>query len=189
MFKDLGWQYIPNIITIEEAKSVIDTNEKILKDCAPEFNSERGNVVMKYAPSSCVFIMKRIQPILENILGENLLPTYWFQTTYFNKSYMVRHKDKETCEISVSMNIESPSVEWPLKFTDLRGKTRNIVTPTGDGVAYMGNDLYHWRSPLNCNESDRYTQLFLHFVRKHGMYSNYAYDNDQECFNLLSQFQ
>jgi len=188
MFRHLGWHYIPNIITIGEANTIVEKNKPIIEDQTPEFNSERGTVIMKYAPSSCVFIMKRIQPMLEHILGEDLLPTYWFQTTYFNKSYMVRHKDKETCEISVSMNIQS-SVDWPLKITDFSGKTRSIVTPIGSGVAYMGNDLYHWRSPLNCRSDEKYTQLFLHFVRKRGLYSNYAYDNDQECFDLLTKLQ
>ena len=184
-FNKFGWEYISNIISQEEANSVMENNKILLNDLEPCYNHERGKVIMKYAPSSCVFIMKRIQPILEKIVGEELLPTYWFMTTYYNKSFMSRHKDKQTCEISVSMNLES-SVDWELKLTDLQGINRKLITPVGSGVAYMGYDLYHWRSPLNCDGDKKYTQLFLHFVKKHGEYSIYAYDNDQECFDLLN---
>lgn len=190
-FTEKGWQYIPNIITKEEAVQI--EHETIL--CAAlknsgrletHYDSERGNVMTYYAPPPSTFVMKRIQPTLEKALGEELIPTYWYTTTYYNKSRMNCHTDRPSCEISVTMNI-CGDVDWPIKLIDFTGKRREIVTPAGDGLAYFGTVIPHWRSPLRTHENDRFMQLFLHFVRKNGQYSNYAYDRNRKCLYLLSK--
>ena len=44
----------------------------------------------------------------------------------------------------------------------------------------------HWRDPLETHENDIFMQLFLHYVRKNGPYSGYAYDKNQKCYDLLT---
>jgi hypothetical protein len=130
--------------------------------------------------------MKRIQPILEDLLGEELIPSYWFSTTYHKGGWMNCHTDRPSCEVSVTMNICGDAA-WPIKLKDLTGKRREVVTPVGDGLAYLGTIVPHWRSPLRTHENDRFMQLFLHFVRKNGEYADYAYDKNDKCYALLTQ--
>jgi hypothetical protein len=185
---ELGWHYIPDIITKDESHQI---KNKILSGIISESGSlngfwdpERGKVLFSYAPLSCAFVMKRVQPILEKLIEEELIPTYWFSTTYHNGSRMNCHTDRPSCEISVTMNI-CGDTPWPIKLKDFTGKKREFVTPVGHGVAYLGTQLEHWRSPLKTHEQDRFMQLFLHFVRKNGPYAEYAYDKNERLYRIL----
>ena len=120
--------------------------------------------------------MKRVQPILENMVGEELLPAYWFTTIYHHNSFMVNHIDRPSCEISVSLNIHSEQ-DWPLYFEDLNKNKVGCITGIGQAVAYLGDRCYHWREPLKSRIfGERYMQSFLHFVRKNGRFSEYKND-------------
>ena len=189
-FLKKGWYYIPQIITKEEAIQIKYKNltgaVRDLGNLKPHFDPERGNVLTCYAPPACAFVMKRMQPILEKLLGEELIPSYWFSTTYHNKGWMNCHTDRPSCEVSVTMNICGDAA-WPIKLKDLEGNKQSVVTPPGDGVAYLGMTVPHWRSPMRSHDNDRFMQLFLHFVRKNGQYAEYAYDKNQKCYELLTR--
>jgi hypothetical protein len=184
-----GWHYIPKIITEEEAISIKYQNLcgaiSDLRSLEGYWDPERGRVLTCYAPPACAYVMKRIQPILENIIGEELIPTYWFSTTYHNRGWMNCHTDRPSCEVSITMNVCGDAA-WPIKLKDLEGNKQSVVTPPGDGVAYLGTQVEHWRSPLRTHDKDRFMQLFLHFVRKNGQYADYAYDRNEKCFDLLN---
>ena len=189
-FSKKGWHYIPNIITKEEAIQIKYQNlmgaVQDLGGLKTYYDPERGNVMCCYAPPSSTFVVHRLKPILEEALGEELIPSYWFTTTYHNRGWMNCHTDRPSCEVSVTMNI-CGDAEWPIKLKDLTGKRREVVTPAGDGVAYLGTIVPHWRSPLKTHKNDRFMQLFLHYVRKNGQYADYAYDRNQKCFDLLTR--
>ena len=189
-FISKGWYYLPKIITKEEAIQIKYKNLMgaigDLGGLKTNYDSERGNILSCYAPPACSFVMKRIQPVLEELLGEELIPSYWFSTTYHNKGWMNCHTDRPSCEISVTMNICGDAA-WPIKLKDLEGNKQAVVTPVGHGVAYLGTIVPHWRSPLRTHDNDRFMQLFLHFVRKNGQYAEYAYDKNQKCYDLLTR--
>ena len=186
----LGWEYIPDIITKNEAIEIKYKNYlgaiNDLGGLKTYHDPERGNVMCCYAPPSSTFVMKRMKPILEDILGEELIPSYWFTTTYHNKGWMNCHTDRPSCEVSVTMNI-CGDAKWPIKLKDLSNKNQELVTPVGHGVAYLGTIVPHWRSPLKTHDNDRFMQLFLHYVRKNGKYADYAYDKNEKCFDLLNR--
>jgi hypothetical protein len=189
-FVKKGWYYLPKIITPEEAIQIKYQNlcgaMNDLGSLEGHHDPERGRVLTCYAPPSCAFVMKKVQPTLEHLLGEELIPSYWFSTTYHKGGWMNCHTDRPSCEISVTMNI-CGDAPWPIKLKDLTGKRREVVTPVGDGLAYLGTIVPHWRSPLRTHENDRFMQLFLHFVRKNGPYADYAYDKNDKCYALLTQ--
>ena len=74
---------------------------------------------------------------------------------------------------------------WSIVISKKTGKM--VLSAAGDGVAYLGTIVPHWRSPLRTHENDRFMQLFLHFVRKNGQYADYAYDRNEKCFELLTR--
>jgi len=118
----LGWDYIPNIITKDEAIEIKYENYlgaiHDLVRLKTHFDKERGDVMCCYAPPSSTFVVKRAKPILENLLGEELIPSYWFTTTYHNKGWMNCHTDRPSCEISVTLNI-CGDAKWPIKVKEL----------------------------------------------------------------------
>lgn len=183
-----GWSYLPNIITRKEAIQIKYENLcGVLKEVGSlegHWDKDRGKVITIYAPPPCSYIMWKIKPTLEKLVGEELLPTYWFSTIYHNNGIMTCHTDRPSCEISVTMNI-CGDAQWPIKLKDFTGKRVECVTPMGDGVAYLGTEVPHWRSPLKTHSNDKFMQLFLHFVRKNGQYAEYAFDQNKRCYDLL----
>ena len=112
---------------------------------------------------------------LEHILQEKLYPTYYFDRFYFNGSMMNRHVDRESCEISVSVNISSNlDHDWGLWFE--LGDSFECFTSPGDAVIYRGIEVPHWRKKMVGNKKSYFHQLFLHYVRADGHYLEYAYD-------------
>jgi hypothetical protein len=169
-FAKKGWHYIPDIISKQEAIQIKYQNLMgaihDLGGLKTHYDPERGNVMCCYAPESSTFVVKRMKPILEELLGEELIPSYWFTTTYHNKGWMNCHTDRPSCEVSVTMN---------------------ICGDAEHGVAYLGTIVPHWRSPLRTHKNDRFMQLFLHYVRKNGEYADYAYDRNEKCYSLLTR--
>jgi len=178
----LGWENLPSIISEEESlkisKQLLLSYHRENKNLNTHWDPTRGNVLTWYCPQSLSHIMGILKPTLENFVGEELLPTYWFCTAYHNGSWMSAHKDRDACEISVSMNL-CGETKWPLKLKDFSNKRIEVTTSPGNGVAYLGTDVEHWRSPLKGNKNERYIQSFFHFVRKNGKYSNCAYEGFQ----------
>jgi hypothetical protein len=179
---DSGWEYLPNIITEEESlkvsKQILLSHYRKNKNFDTLCDPTRGNVLIWYSPKSISYLMDVLKPTLENLVGEELLPTYWFCTAYHDGSWMSSHKDREACEISVSMNLCGDS-KWPLKLKDFQNKRVEAITSPGNGVAYLGTEVEHWRSPLKGCGDERFIQAFFHFVRKNGKYSSCAYEGFQ----------
>lgn len=118
-------------------------------------------------------IGERIWPVLENILGEELIPTYSYARLYTNGNSLKKHLDRESCEISVTIQLgKSHHYCWPF----FAGKER-FDLKEGDGVLYKGCEIPHWRDECNGPEGYYSGQVFCHFVRAKGPYSNFIGDN------------
>jgi hypothetical protein len=50
---------------------------------------------------------------------------------------------------------------------------KSVSLNKGDAIIYKGCDVEHWREPFN---GDYHMQVFLHYVDKHGKYSDYKGD-------------
>ena len=106
--------------------------------------------------------------IIEKETNLKLLSTYSFWRMYTNKSYLEFHKDRDSCEISVSICIESDGTKWPLI---VEGKEINLNN--GDAVIYLGRELLHGRNKF---EGNFQSQCFLHYVNEQGKFSNLYLD-------------
>lgn len=120
----------------------------------------------------CETVGERIWPFLENIVQEELIPTYSYARLYTNGNILEKHTDRPSCEISITIQLgRSHHYSWPF----FAGKKRFDLAE-GDGVLYKGCEVEHWREPCAGPEGYYSGQLFCHFVRKNGPYANYAGD-------------
>ena len=113
-------------------------------------------------------VHEKIWPMLEAILGEELLPTYTYSRLYSNGDILEKHKDRPACEISITVQLgRSHHYVWPIY-----AEGKPFYLAEGDGVVYRGCDVEHWRDA--CNGPDGYYsgQAFFHFVRKNGVFAN-----------------
>tara|TARA_R110000751_G_C13643317_1_gene467171 strand:+ start:302 stop:850 length:549 start_codon:yes stop_codon:yes gene_type:complete len=105
---------------------------------------------------------------LQKIVGKKLSPTYSFWRLYTWGDELKKHRDRPSCEISVTIHVDGNN-NWPIYIDD-----KEVVTQKGDAVVYLGHKLPHHRKPL---EADYQTQCFLHYVDKEGPNASYALDN------------
>ena len=117
-------------------------------------------------------LMWKMHEKMQLSTGLELLPTYSYRRLYCNGNVLHKHKDRPSCEISITIKLsDSGDYNWPIWMEGIPYDLED-----GDAVIYRGCDLAHWRD--KCDAPDGYTmgQAFLHYVDKNGPYSDYAYD-------------
>ena len=138
-----------------------------------------------------------IRKIIEMAIERKLYNTYYYDRVYFSGQQLTKHTDREACEISVSIHINTNLEEnWPIyfkttdKYTDSskkkisqKGKIVGLNLERGDGVVYKGCERPHWRDAMpgtfeemNGHEKFYYHQIFFHYVLQDGMRAHFAFD-------------
>jgi hypothetical protein len=120
---------------------------------------------------------------MEVFTGKKLLPTYSYHRLYETNAELVRHKDRPSCEISVTVclgynnsNLKDKADEnwnWPMFVSkEEGGKGIPIHLTPGDVIIYRGCEVEHWREPF---PGLNHAQVFLHYNEKDGKFNN-VYD-------------
>ena len=117
-------------------------------------------------------LQERLWPRIENIVGEELLPTYSYARLYSNGNELKVHTDRPACEISVTIQLgRSHHYAWPIYMGGQR-----FDLAEGDAVIYKGCDIDHWREKCDGPENYYSGQVFIHFVRKNGEFVDHYKD-------------
>jgi hypothetical protein len=104
-------------------------------------------------------------PFMSELLEEPMFPTYSYARIYANGEVLKPHLDRPSCEISVTVHLDSDNTEWPIYFTKPNGDVVSCNLKKGQAVVYLGRISSHWRDEFKGQE---YGQVFLHYVRGHG---------------------
>jgi len=112
------------------------------------------------------FFHRDIAATLNEVSGESLKPSYVYLASYLSGAELKKHTDREQCEFSVTLCLDfSPEPElatpWPIRL-DTAGGTVTVYQALGDGLAYRGTQLPHYRDPLG--EGQTSTSIFFHYV-------------------------
>ena len=123
---------------------------------------------------------------MEKETNKKLKPIYSYNRIYLPGSVLEKHNDRPSCEISASITLkyyyEDKKYRWPLDM----GETP-IIIETGDGVIYKGVEIPHWRPVFAQPKQCWHHQLFIHYVDKHGPYSNLIEEKTFEDFKKNSK--
>ncbi|MCI0338645.1 MAG: hypothetical protein L0226_13795 [Acidobacteria bacterium] len=135
------------------------------------------NIVKKayaaYANPMTEVLLQNLCPTIENIVGHPLYPTFSYLRVYLKGADLKKHVDRESCEISVTLTIQTGGAHiWPV-FLDVSGRIVRVELEPGDGLIYKGCEIPHWRDTFG---GERQVQIFLHYVRQNGPYSEYKFD-------------
>tara|TARA_S200002703_G_C3638996_1_gene196166 strand:- start:46 stop:582 length:537 start_codon:yes stop_codon:yes gene_type:complete len=119
-------------------------------------------------------ILKIKKNKVEEEVGLRLNHTYSFWRCYTYKSTLDSHKDRPSCEYSVTIFVDADKPDWPIYM-----EGNPVSLKPGDAVFYKGCELEHWREPY---EGDYHFQFFLHYVNKDGPFADYKNDkiNDKQ---------
>jgi hypothetical protein len=100
------------------------------------------------------------------IVGEPVKPSYVYLASYLSGAELKKHTDREQCEFSVTLCLDfSPEPElatsWPIHL-DTNGGTVTVYQALGDGLAYRGPKMPHYRKALGKGHTS--TSIFFHYV-------------------------
>ena len=112
------------------------------------------------------FFHHEIATTLSAVAGEALKPSYVYMASYLSGADLKRHTDREQCEFSVTLCLDfspEPVLEtpWPIRLDTPTGLV-TVYQALGDGLAYRGTQLPHYRDVLP--EGRTSTSIFFHYV-------------------------
>jgi hypothetical protein len=163
-------QFIPQIMCeyISRNVRVLEANSRL------NFGDTQVTKALSGAsPAVTETLLELMTPVLENTLNYELYPTYSYLRIYLNGAALAKHTDRYSCEISATLPIEyeGPRI-WPLCL-EVGGNVKRIELNPGDALLYKGIQIPHWRDSF---DGERQVQVFLHYVKKYGQYSEYKFD-------------
>jgi hypothetical protein len=130
----------------------------------------------QYAPIPAQIFLGSLTAKMSALVGRELLPSFSFWRIYRKGDVLNRHKDRNACEVSVTISLMPTGKDggvWPIDVTDLHGRRQTIKLPLGSGLLYQGTEVEHWRDPLTIPE---HYQMFLHYVVAEGPFAALVHD-------------
>lgn len=127
-----------------------------------------------YADPLIEVLLEKCRDEVGEIIGKELISTYSYARVYQPGEQLEPHIDRESCEISVTVNVAYKGLPSPIymKYAD-RGPQEHILN-NGDAVIYKGCEATHWRQPLQNDQL--VVQFMLHYVDKNGPCAEFARD-------------
>jgi hypothetical protein len=112
-------------------------------------------------------------PLAEEVTQAKLFPTYSYFRVYKNGDVLDKHKDRPSCEISLSLCLGyEAEMPWPIWIEGPAG-VASIELQPGDALFYRGIECSHRREPM---VGERAVQVFLHYVDQNGPYAQWKFD-------------
>ncbi len=161
-------QLLHNLVDADTCQLVTDVLAS-----APEVGDSLvpDNALCWYGNPTIEALMLRLRPIVASECGVRVAATYGYGRRYSAGASMAAHRDRPSCELSITLCVgSSPDLRWPL-YVD----GTPYVTKPGDGLLYRGRVDSHWREPL-IGDGVWQSQVFLHYVDKDGPCAGFERD-------------
>jgi len=174
LFEENGYvilkQFVPRLMC-----DYISENIRVLE--ASSYFDYGDPQVEKAFSAAAPVITETLLDVMTSILSETinceLYPTYSYLRIYMKGAELERHTDRPSCEVSATLPLsyDAPTI-WPL-YIESGNKVIGVELEPGDALLYKGIEVPHWREAF---EGERQVQVFLHYVKKNGKYSEFKFD-------------
>jgi hypothetical protein len=113
------------------------------------------------------FFHHQIASVLSAVAGEELKPSYVYFASYMGGAELEKHTDRQQCDFSITFCLDySPepaiATSWPIHLETRTGSI-TVYQALGDGLAYRGTQLPHFRDTLAHGQTS--TSIFFHYVK------------------------
>ena len=169
-FRDNGYLIIPKILSGEllDFIGIHAYNKARIEGINPD-DDQIPNTPSFYGDYVMENLSDFLLPKIESAIGMKLLPTYTFFRVYKAGDILEKHRDRPSCEISISMSLRKRGKIWPIYINNT-----DIMLEEGDAVLYKGCEVDHWREAYT--EGTKLAQVFLHYVDANGPYTEWKND-------------
>lgn len=128
-------------------------------------------------------LLELFRPRVEMLTGLKLHPTYSYFRVYQHGDVLEKHKDRPSCEISLTLTLGYEAAKpWPI-FFELGDHPVPVELLPGDAIVYRGMELKHWRERF---EGVRHTGVFLHYVDQNGPLSEWKHDKRENFHSIVN---
>tara|TARA_R100000951_G_C2648458_1_gene183461 strand:- start:281 stop:823 length:543 start_codon:yes stop_codon:yes gene_type:complete len=172
--KNFKYKKVKNFLSLDELNLLTTyckmrhrTNFKNFEETGPNANCDSSF----YADCLMESTMINKLRFMEKETGLELLPTYSYWRCYTKFSDLPAHKDRPSCEYSVTVMIDSDKTDWPIIIDG-----KSFLLKKGDALIYKGCEFTHKRDKFM---GDYHMQAFLHYVDKKGPNKEWFIDKRQ----------
>jgi hypothetical protein len=164
-----------------------DTNLNKNNEYGTFNDSQAPGDYSKYAEPIFESLMCQTLPDLKCYTGLDLIPTYTYHRLYTTGTELIRHKDRDSCEISTTICLgydntnlseDKKNHNWPMYVGPADGSENDKGKPCyldpGDMIIYKGCVIEHWREPLI---GKNHAQLFVHYNKDNEDNKDRLYDS------------
>ena len=166
-----NYWYVPNFLSAREADGLAQEFFVAQRDGKLTLDPQCPSSPAGYNLLPCVKMLVKKTPKVSELCGEDVLPTYVYGRIYSKGEVLARHRDRDACEISLTVNLQKDETDWPIWVQKPDGEEVSIGLSPGDAVMYLGCSADHWRNPY---QGKMQTQVFFHYVLANGARA-YAY--------------
>ena len=170
--KNKKYCFVDKFLTLEETKILTDycrlKHRFNMSDFASPTAQSNNMDSHFYADHAMESLMLNKVNLMEKVTDLELLPTYSFWRMYTKFADLPAHKDRPSCEYSVTVCIGSCGTKWPIYMDK-----KPIDLKPGQAVVYKGCEITHSRKEF---QGDWQAQVFLHYVNKNGPNRDFVRD-------------
>lgn len=169
--EDNNYLYVPNFLTAQEADGLAHAFFESQKNGMLSLDTQCPSSPAIYNLFPCVKVLVKKTPKVSELCEEDVLPTYVYGRIYSKGEVLARHRDRDACEISLTINLQKDEIDWPIWIQKPSGEEISLSLNPGDAMMYLGCVADHWREAYQGNKQ---TQVFFHYVLANGPRA-YAY--------------
>jgi hypothetical protein len=199
-YADDGYAHLQGLVPVEVAQAFLQRLKSDIGPAPIPLSRSAGHVNLLNRPAfeayghlytPMLYFLWGLTPIVEQLVGRPLLPTYDYLRLYREGDVCKVHSDRYSCEHSLSLTLGySDGKPWALELEtersdpsakvdeDFGGPRSAIAMAVGDAVLYRGVEHRHGRTAPNPNRWSAH--LFLHWVDREGPYRDHAFDRQMK---------
>lgn len=165
MFRQNGYVYIEKLLTPEEC---VFYAERMFNTPPNNNHVDTDHPLSDNYYNIYRDLLENKMDMISSKIGINLLPCFSYSRIYRTGDLLDIHKDREGCEISVSITLGFKGEKvWPIHML-LDNEIKTFDIHPGDGLVMDGMNYKHWRDKYV--EGQWQAQVFLHYVDAKGPY-------------------
>ncbi|HTE16322.1 MAG TPA: SEC-C metal-binding domain-containing protein [Burkholderiales bacterium] len=173
--KENNYLHVPELITPARAAELAQEFFRVEEEGRYTTDGQAPNSPAIYNFLPFVRLMVEKVPLVSELCGEPVLPTYAYGRIYKHGEELKRHRDRDACEISWTLNL-AQDADWPIFIQKPNGEAVGMNLQPGDAIMYLGCDADHWREQF---AGQNFVQVFIHYVRAHGPRAYTFFDRDK----------